>query len=488
LFNNADGNYEASYKPNVLAYADVDENSTNVLWVPPSIYKSSCTIDVRYFPFDEQTCEMRFGSWTFDAQQVILKRDKPMVNLEDYLPSGTWDIIEAPAYEVYSPETNRMELVYNFKIRRKTLFYTVNLIIPTVLISFLSIFVFYLPTDEGEKMTLCISILLALVVFLLLVSKILPPTSMVIPLISKYLIFTLMMNIVTILNTVIIINWNYRTPRTHTMPKWVRVLFIEFLPKVLFMQKPETSEKKQKLNELVNEHKELDTLSNKSTKSNHVGSSDNFESNEQHKKRKHVHNTSMEFASSDLHPALVDCHDESTHKSNGNDRLFNAHSAHMSDRPKQQQHRNLDKFAASNKKMINLKKNGEHRFDSKLTRDVLNYDEQENDCLLNDSIDILTQSKTMMPQRNNNKPIYLNQQSRDQSDKRHKRSQFRKSHSHSLECPSDKSEDERPIEFSPDVLEAADKVTYITNHIKTENDYEEVSHLSLFIFILVSSY
>jgi hypothetical protein len=39
---------------------------------------------------------------------------------------------------------------------------------------------------------------------------------------------------------------------------------------------------------------------------------------------------------------------------------------------------------------------------------------------------------------------------------------------------SDKSEDERPIEFSPDVFEAADKVTYITNHIKTENDYEEV--------------
>jgi hypothetical protein len=132
-----------------------------------------------------------------------------------------------------------MELVYTFKIRRKTLFYTVNLIIPTVLISFLSIFVFYLPTDEGEKMTLCISILLALVVFLLLVSKILPPTSMVIPLISKYLIFTLMMNIITILNTVIIINWNYRTPRTHNMPKWVRIVFINFLPKVLFMKRPE---------------------------------------------------------------------------------------------------------------------------------------------------------------------------------------------------------------------------------------------------------
>ncbi len=487
LFNNADGNYEASYKPNVLAFADVDENSTNVQWIPPSIYKSSCTIDVRYFPFDEQTCEMRFGSWTFDAQQVVLKRDKPMVNLEDYLPSGTWDIIEAPAYEVYSPETNRMELVYNFKIRRKTLFYTVNLIIPTVLISFLSIFVFYLPTDEGEKMTLCISILLALVVFLLLVSKILPPTSMVIPLISKYLIFTLMMNIVTILNTVIIINWNYRTPRTHTMPRWVRVLFIEFLPKVLFMRKPESPEKKKKLDELLNLEREMDRLSNKSTTSEHVA-------NSEHKKRKHIRNTSMECATLDLHPTL-DYQEVSTQKAGANERQLtaNVYSTCMSERPKQQQHRNLDKFAALNKKMIHMKKNGEHRLDAKLARDALNYDEQENDCLLNDSIDIATPSKVIMQQRNSksNRTRYESYQSREQLDKRHtnshyssnvhKRSQFRKSHSHSLECASDKSEDERPIEFSPDVLEAADKVTYITNHIKTENDYEEVFALFLII-------
>ena len=243
LFNNADGNYEASYKPNVVVYADIQESpeSTNILWIPPAIYKSSCTIDVKYFPFDEQQCEMRFGSWTFDAMQVRLKQEKPMVNLEDYLPSGTWDVIEVPAKEEDFLDANRMELVYTFKIRRKTLFYTVNLIIPTVLISFLSIFVFYLPTDEGEKMTLCISILLALVVFLLLVSKILPPTSMVIPLISKYLIFTLVMNIVTILNTVIIINMNYRTPRTHNMPQWVRVFIIGHLPKLLFMKRPNHS-------------------------------------------------------------------------------------------------------------------------------------------------------------------------------------------------------------------------------------------------------
>ena len=41
-----------------------------VIWKPPSIYKSSCEINVQYFPFDEQSCLMKFGSWTYNGFQV----------------------------------------------------------------------------------------------------------------------------------------------------------------------------------------------------------------------------------------------------------------------------------------------------------------------------------------------------------------------------------------------------------------------------------
>lgn len=88
------------------------------------------------------------------------------------------------------------------------------------------------------KVTLGISILLSLVVFLLLVSKILPPTSLVLPLIAKYLLFTFIMNTVSILVTVVIINWNFRGPRTHRMPNWIRRAFLQYLPAILLMKRP----------------------------------------------------------------------------------------------------------------------------------------------------------------------------------------------------------------------------------------------------------
>lgn len=243
LNSSADGKYEVSYKSNCVIYSNGQIN-----WIPPAIYQSSCTIDVQFFPFDEQKCEMKFGSWTFTGKQLKFAWYEGMdrVDLNDYLKSGTWDIIACPGRidDKMDQRTNEItkQVVFTMVLRRKTLFYTVNLIIPCVLISFVSVCVFALPADAGEKMTLCISILLALVVFMLLVSKILPP-SLRIPLIAKYLLFTFVMNIFAIFITVIIINRNYRTPRTHRMPYWVRIVFLRYLPKLLFMERPDHEER-----------------------------------------------------------------------------------------------------------------------------------------------------------------------------------------------------------------------------------------------------
>lgn len=214
--------------------------------MPPAIFKSSCKIDVTYFPFDYQNCTMKFGSWSYDKAKIDLVLIGSSMNLKDYWESGEWAVIKAPGYK-HDIKYNCCEeiypdITYSLYIRRLPLFYTINLIIPCLLISFLTVLVFYLPSDCGEKVTLCISVLLSLTVFLLVITETIPSTSLVIPLIGEYLLFTMIFVTLSIVITVFVLNVHYRTPTTHTMPAWVKAIFLDLLPRVMFMTRPASSE------------------------------------------------------------------------------------------------------------------------------------------------------------------------------------------------------------------------------------------------------
>lgn len=61
----ADEGFDGTYPTNVVV-----RNNGSCLYVPPGIFKSTCKIDITWFPFDDQRCEMKFGSWTYDGFQV----------------------------------------------------------------------------------------------------------------------------------------------------------------------------------------------------------------------------------------------------------------------------------------------------------------------------------------------------------------------------------------------------------------------------------
>ncbi|XP_015610090.1 acetylcholine receptor subunit beta-like 2 isoform X2 [Cephus cinctus] len=245
LYNNADGNYEVTLMTKAtLKYTG------EVAWKPPAIYKSSCEINVEYFPFDEQSCIMKFGSWTYNGAQVDLKHMEQVagsnlvpvgIDLSDFYLSVEWDILEVPAArnEEYYPCCTEpySDITFNITMRRKTLFYTVNLIIPCVGITFLTVLVFYLPSDSGEKVSLCSSILLSLTVFFLLLAEIIPPTSLAIPLLGKYLLFTMILVTLSIWITVCVLNVHFRSPSTHNMSPWVKQVFLNWMPRILMMRR-----------------------------------------------------------------------------------------------------------------------------------------------------------------------------------------------------------------------------------------------------------
>jgi hypothetical protein len=131
-----------------------------------------------------------------------------------------------------------LDLTFTCRVQRKPLFYIVNLIVPCVNISVLAVLVFLLPSDSKKKITLSISILVALLVFYLLLIELIPPTSLVIPLLGKYLLFTLVIVNLSIIITIITLNVHFRRhPTTHMSP-WIRQILLVYLPKLLFMRRP----------------------------------------------------------------------------------------------------------------------------------------------------------------------------------------------------------------------------------------------------------
>uniref|UniRef100_A0A182S5Z1 Neurotransmitter-gated ion-channel transmembrane domain-containing protein n=1 Tax=Anopheles maculatus TaxID=74869 RepID=A0A182S5Z1_9DIPT len=146
------------------------------------------------------------------------------VDLSEFYMSVEWDILEVPAVrneKFYTCcDEPYLDITFNITMRRKTLFYTVNIIIPCMGISFLTVLTFYLPSDSGEKVTLSISILISLHVFFLLVVEIIPPTSLVVPLLGKYLIFAMILVSIRLFTTISL----YETATIRRKPQVCTVL------------------------------------------------------------------------------------------------------------------------------------------------------------------------------------------------------------------------------------------------------------------------
>ena len=70
------------------------------------------------------------------------------------------------------------------RIRRKTLYYMYNIVFPCMMMSTLTVLVFCMPPDSGEKIALGVTVILAFSVFMLAIAERMPETSESIPLIG----------------------------------------------------------------------------------------------------------------------------------------------------------------------------------------------------------------------------------------------------------------------------------------------------------------
>lgn len=111
------------WKPDILLYQSIKEQFDHKLnqdgfdydnivvnssgyctWMPPDKLKSSCSLDMEYFPYDTQVCELKFGSWSYRKHLLRLNMETSMskhgeemgihIDENQFINSTAWQLLK----------------------------------------------------------------------------------------------------------------------------------------------------------------------------------------------------------------------------------------------------------------------------------------------------------------------------------------------------------------------------------------------------------
>ncbi|CAH1793299.1 unnamed protein product [Owenia fusiformis] len=198
-----------------------------VQWKIPTKFVSSCKMKVHNFPYDVQTCTLKFGSWGFGSTEIDLQNKSDSADLSAYEPSGEWELLSTDAIRhslMYNCCTEPyIDVTYYINIKRKPLYYTFNVILPCMFIVIISPFSFLVPPGCGERIQLSTTLFLSLTVYMLFVAEQLPVQSEDVPLVGQF--FTTALFALALLNVTSIISVHlfHRGSKRDKLPRMAKL-------------------------------------------------------------------------------------------------------------------------------------------------------------------------------------------------------------------------------------------------------------------------
>lgn len=133
--------------------------------------------------------DSQFGSWAHHGFEINLTNRSAAGDIGSFVVNSEFDITSMPLERhviTYGccPEPYP-DVTFYVNLKRKPMFYVLNLLFPCIIITSMSVLGFLLPPESGEKISLEITVLLSLAVFMLVVSETLPATSETFPWIGE---------------------------------------------------------------------------------------------------------------------------------------------------------------------------------------------------------------------------------------------------------------------------------------------------------------
>ncbi|KAE8294078.1 5-hydroxytryptamine receptor 3A [Larimichthys crocea] len=197
---------------------------------------SACRFNIYTFPFDVQNCTLTFGPYLHYAQDVRLVQINTAAEvLEDsrnvIYTRGEWELVDIQAVTniLELSEKNYSELRYYLILSRRPRLYIVNLIIPSVFLSILDLFSFLLPPQSVDRSAFKMTLILGYTVFLNMMSDLLPVTGNQTPLLNVLILVSFALMVVSLLETVFVMNIQHSSSQYSPVPHWLSVLVLRYI-------------------------------------------------------------------------------------------------------------------------------------------------------------------------------------------------------------------------------------------------------------------
>ncbi|KFQ98910.1 5-hydroxytryptamine receptor 3A, partial [Nipponia nippon] len=193
---------------------------------------TACSLDIYNFPFDVQNCSLTFTSWLHHNINLALWRQPELVKFDRsvFMNQGEWELLYVlSCFQEFSVKSSDSyaEMKFYVVIRRRPLFYTVSLLLPSIFLMVMDIVGFYLPPNSGERVSFKITLLLGYSVFLIIVSDTLPATAVGTPLIGIYFVVCMALLVISLTETILIVRLVHKQDLQPHVPDWVKRLLLE---------------------------------------------------------------------------------------------------------------------------------------------------------------------------------------------------------------------------------------------------------------------
>ncbi|XP_056633250.1 neuronal acetylcholine receptor subunit alpha-3-like [Diorhabda sublineata] len=130
-----------------------------VLCVPPVHLDVLCVPNLSKYPFDKQDCKLRIGSWMHKGEEIDMVIDKSVLNTEELLPNGEWEILGHSTVKhrgIYPccPNNTYPSIDVNISIKRLAGSHAASMVIPCIVCVILTLVTLVLSAIDRERLIL----------------------------------------------------------------------------------------------------------------------------------------------------------------------------------------------------------------------------------------------------------------------------------------------------------------------------------------------